>query len=159
MIRKYGDIISGGGIFLASILIYFTTFTFKRLTVSRIGPSFVPQIMAICLGIIGLIVLIGGIRQLYLNKSNSEVDGQTEGTIRVKAVIASLVAMFIYILFLDSVGFIIMSALYLFAQFYILMHKDERKYPRMIITAVSLSVVVYLVFVYAFQLRLPAGLL
>ena len=44
MVRKYGDIISGGGIIFASIFIFIATFSFKRLTVSRIGPSFVPQI-------------------------------------------------------------------------------------------------------------------
>ncbi len=159
MVKKYGDLIAGSVIVIASIIIYLMTFTFKRLTVSKIGPAFVPQIMAISLGIVGLVVLINGVKQLKLVAENQVEKKQEGDNIRVKAVVASLIAMFIYILLLESVGFIIMSAVYLFAQFFILMHKDDRKFPRMIIASVSLSVIVYFLFVYAFQLRLPAGIL
>ena len=115
--------------------------------------------MAGGLGVIGLLILISGIRKLKLLAASQETVQSENDDIRVTAVVASLVVMFIYILLLEAIGFVIMSALYLFAQFFILMHKDERNYSRMAIAAVVLSVVVYIVFVYAFQLRLPSGLL
>ncbi len=160
MIKKYGDIISGSVIILVSLAIMLTSFTFKRLTVSKIGPAFVPQIVAISLGVLGIIILINGIQNLKLLKETQEINGgKPSENVRVRAVVATLIAMFVYILFLESVGFMIMTALYLFAQFFILMHKDERNFPAMIISATAMSVVVYFVFVYAFQLRLPAGFL
>ncbi|WP_319558878.1 tripartite tricarboxylate transporter TctB family protein [Marispirochaeta sp.] len=160
MIKKYGDIISGSIIIIVSLIIMLTSFTFKRLTVSKIGPSFVPQVIAVFLGILGIVILINGIRTVKLLQEIKQEEKQQEAeNIRVRAVIGTFVAMFIYVLLLEKVGFMIMTAIYLFAQFIVLMHKDERNFPVMIITAVVISISVYHIFVYAFQLRLPPGIL
>jgi putative tricarboxylic transport membrane protein len=160
MIKKYADVISGGFLMLFSAVIFFSSFGIKRLTVSKIGAAFVPQVTAVCLGLIGSIILIAGTKSLTKKAEESDKGGiPADGAVRVHSVLATLMVLILYIVLLEKIGFLIMTALYLFAQFYILTGKPERKIPVFIITAVVLSAGIFYLFAGAFQLTLPPGLL
>lgn len=65
-----------------------------------------------------------------------------------------------YAAFLESVGFPIMTVVYLFAQFIVLTPPDKKiSYPSYATIAVITSAVVYLTFRHAFDMILPVGLL
>ncbi len=157
MIKKYGDIIAGSFMILFAAAMYVSSLDIKMLTVSRIGAAFMPQIAAILFAVTGVIIVLDGIKTMREAAGRNQ-DEKPE-PVRAKAVVATLASILAYVLLLEKIGFVIMTTLYLFAQFNILADKTERKIPMFLITAVVVSVVVYWVFVNAFQLMLPAGIL
>ncbi|MBZ4646213.1 MAG: hypothetical protein JG777_1702 [Clostridia bacterium] len=160
MIKKYGDIISGSFLFVVAAVIFISSFSIKKITVSRIGAAFVPQLVGIFLAILSVVIIIGAIRQLKSGEqTNTKETAGEEGQINHISVIATFVLIALYIALLDKVGFLIMTAVYLFAQFYVLANKAERKIPLFAAVAVAASAVIYYTFVYGFQLMLPAGIL
>jgi flagellar biosynthesis component FlhA len=160
MIRKYGDVIAGGFLIGLSTYIFIASFGIKMLTASRIGSAFVPQVTSVLLAIAGAFILINGIKKVKANDVKVEQGNDSkEKPIKIYSVIATLVSIFLYILLLEDIGFLIMTALYLFIQFYILASKSERNIPIFIVTAVVISGCIYFIFANVFQLMLPSGIL
>ncbi|MCX7788104.1 MAG: tripartite tricarboxylate transporter TctB family protein [Spirochaetes bacterium] len=149
-ITKNKDLVSGICITACSIVIYLSTFGIKHLTVSRIGSAFVPRLVAIGLFLVGGTILIQGVR------NRSIVAGTT---VQKRSVLATFLAILFYVSFLDLLGFLMANTIYLILQFYILIPKENRKIPVILGVALALSIVIYGIFVYAFQLSLPAGIL
>lgn len=167
MAKKYSEIISGSFIIVFSLFIFLSSFSIKMLTVSRIGSAFVPQLIAILLAVTGVFILIGGIKSFRATKletahnpAQENIQNQNQKKpARRYAVILTLIILLLYILFLEKVGFIIMTALYLFAQIYILAGDLNRKIPVFAAIAIIASLAIYFLFVSAFQLMLPSGIL
>ncbi|MGE4283158.1 MAG: tripartite tricarboxylate transporter TctB family protein [Clostridia bacterium] len=156
MFKKYKNIISGSFVFLVALIMFITSFGIKSRSVGKIGPAFVPQLIAIFLALLSVSVIINGIRKL-------KVEGSTESheqeATKKSGVIATLILIAVYIGLLETVGFIIMTAIYLFIQFNILAPDKNKKQPKFALIAVLVSVSVYYVFVSVFELMLPAGIL
>lgn len=76
------------------------------------------------------------------------------------AVLTTFALIACYVFFLDKLGFIITTALYLIGQILLLATKKQRKRWYLIIPfSIVIAVVIYYVFYYGFSLLLPAGLL
>jgi putative tricarboxylic transport membrane protein len=73
--------------------------------------------------------------------------------------VLTFVLMVAYIALLELVGFLIMSALYVFFQILLFSKKEHRNYPVSAVAAVSSSAAIYYVFLYGFKMILPVGLL
>jgi Na+/melibiose symporter-like transporter len=67
--------------------------------------------------------------------------------------------MLTYVALLSFVGFLIMSAIYVFFQILLLSAREQRNYLVSAVTAVASSAVVYFGFLYGFRMILPVGLL
>jgi putative tricarboxylic transport membrane protein len=67
--------------------------------------------------------------------------------------------MVIYVALLDSIGFLIMSAVYVFFQILLLSRKDQKNYLVTAIAAIVSSAAIYYLFLYGFKMILPIGLL
>lgn len=161
MNKRYGDIIAGSLVVIFAIFIFISSFGIKMLTASRIGSAFVPQITAVLLGITGLFLLV---KEVKILKATNLRSGDTHDTAakepkRIGRVITTLLVLTVYILLLEKIGFILMTAFYLFAQCAILADKSERKVPLFITVALVLAVGIYFLFVNVFQLILPSGIL
>ncbi|MGE4284728.1 MAG: tripartite tricarboxylate transporter TctB family protein [Clostridia bacterium] len=158
MIKRYGDILSGAFMLLIAAAMFISSFSIKVLTVSKIGAAFVPQLIAGVLAILSILVIINGYRSLQLAKANSE-EMEKDEPIRTEAVVGTIIVLLAYVVLLEKIGFIITTALYLFAQFFILADKSQRKIPLFAGLAIIISVGVYYLFVNVFQLMLPPGIL
>lgn len=160
MIEKYGNIISGTVILIFSVAIFVATFSFKAITVSSVGPGFMPKLAAILLAILSITVILKGVNEIKKqNKKDTMENTDNDNVIDKFSVIITFVIIAIYITFIEKVGFIIMTALYLFSQMCILSMKEQRRLALFAILAVVISIGIYCLFVYAFRLILPAGIL
>ncbi|MGE4283027.1 MAG: tripartite tricarboxylate transporter TctB family protein [Clostridia bacterium] len=165
MITKNKDIISGIFLFLVAVFFYVGSFFIENLTGARIGPSFVPQLVSIVLAIISILIVADGIKHLKLNdsleieKEKKEKSGTAKTPLYKNAVLLSIINMWIYIGLMKPLGFMIMTFIYLFTQFIILSKQGKRQYLLSVIISLIVSVVTYYLFVNAFNLMLPAGIL
>ena len=76
-----------------------------------------------------------------------------------KALIAIFAILIVYMALMSTLGFMISSALFLFATMMLLTPKQKRKLPVIIILSVVVAVGVYSLFVYGLDMVLPAGIL
>jgi putative tricarboxylic transport membrane protein len=65
----------------------------------------------------------------------------------------------VYVVLLGSVGFLIMTALYIFLQSWIITPKPKRRPVKLAIIAGISSALIYSAFVFGLNLMLPAGIL
>ena len=65
----------------------------------------------------------------------------------------------VYIALLPVIGFLIMSAIYVFFQILLLSSKEQRNYRISAIVAIASSSIVYYLFLYGLKMILPIGLL
>ncbi|MCM3571382.1 tripartite tricarboxylate transporter TctB family protein [Neobacillus mesonae] len=156
MLQRYSDIYSGIFLLLLGIGMYLTTFSFKELTSSKIGPAFMPQIISIFICIVSVFIIVNGFKRLkFLNESKEE---QVEKPAYFPVVL-SLVLMIGYLILMPSLGFLMTTTLYLFFQMYLLANKSTRKIPVLIIISIVSSVVIYYIFHSLFYVMLPSGIL
>ena len=71
----------------------------------------------------------------------------------------TFVLMIIYIVLMPSIGFLIMSAIYVFFQILLFYKKEQRNYLVCAVTAIASSAAIYYVFLYGLKMVLPIGLL
>jgi putative tricarboxylic transport membrane protein len=160
MLKKYGDLISGGFLLILAIALFFGSFGVQRLTISRIGSGFVPQVVAVILAVVSIGVIRNGVIALkfHLNERKDKKEENKEQA-NMKGFALTLVLLLAYLFTLTTVGFLITTTVYLFAQMLILATKEQRKIPLLIGISVVTSVTVYFIFLKVFQLVLPAGIL
>ncbi len=119
-----------------------------------IDAAFVPYVLAITMCLLGVLQMREGYK-LAGSKQLGEQD-----TADYRTVWKTLALIVAYAAFLESVGFPIMTVVYLFAQFIVLTPANKKiSYPMYAVIAVTTSVVVYLTFRQAFDMILPVGLL
>lgn len=70
--------------------------------------------------------------------------------------ISMLVMCVVYVLLIDKLGFIISSALYLFASMMLFSQREKRKVPVIILLTLIFSVGIYAIFRYGFTIILPS---
>ena len=153
--KKYRDIISGGVIFAASLILFIMTFFMRRLTVLSVGPEFMPRIVFGMMMVLGLVVAAEGLK----NCRTAAADEALEPKPRNKTALLTLLLIMIYIACLKQIGFLITTAAYLFFQIMILAPKENRRPLQFLIIAVLSSSIIYYLFLNVFQLLLPAGIL
>jgi putative tricarboxylic transport membrane protein len=118
------------------------------------GADFMPKLMSGMLGICGILVIIvegfikGKVKRISL-PSKQQLIG----------FLSAFMLLFFYIILLSSVGFLIMTALYIFLQSWLITPKTKRNLIKQTLIAVISSTVVYFIFVFGLNLMLPAGIL
>lgn len=159
------DLYLGIGFFLFSIGVWIASFSIKHLVVARIGSAFVPQLAAALLGVLSIVLILqsvhrapkGSIAETTKTASLTEQETETASN-RKKRVRLTFLLILFYLIFLEPVGFLITTALYLFFQFWVLSRRKPNL-PLYGIIAVFTSVIIYYLFVKVFVLFLPAGIL
>lgn len=157
MIKKYGDIISGIAILIFSIIVYIITFSFNAITVSKTGPDFMPKLVAVGLAVLSIIVVVKGVKKAKAQVQVTDIKGN--GVSDTYGILASFILISVYIALLQNIGFLIMTAVYLFGQMIVLTKKSQRKLGLFSILSVLISISIYALFVYVFKLVLPTGIL
>lgn len=161
------DIIPGLGIALIA-LIYLLMVpgiqTFTGMGSTPLTNHFVPYLWGGALLVLGLYVAIRGFRKrAAFVKAGGRIEKfDFKTALNEKAeVIASFVALTVYVALMSAVGFVPMTIVYLFFQILILTPKHEWKkaYIPALIIGVICSVVLYYVFRYHLNVLLPQGIL
>lgn len=118
-----------------------------------IDASFVPYILGSMCSLLGMLQLLAAVKLSATSATEADASKVDYSTLwKTLALIAGYVAL------LSWVGFPIMTAVYLIAQFYVLTPADQK--PRWVLyatVAAVTSAVVYLLFRNAFDLMLPLG--
>jgi hypothetical protein len=159
---KYRDIITGGLAVVFAVLLFALSFGIKDFSSVRLGPDFVPRLTAGFLGILGVILLVQGLRPMYLSRKNParEKPAPAEETGKSgHGVLLSFLLLGGYIALLDSVGFIITTTVYLFLQMILLSHETHRRYVLFALISAGTAVAAYYLFVGFFEVMIPAGIL
>ncbi|WP_102347752.1 tripartite tricarboxylate transporter TctB family protein [Bacillus sp. Marseille-P3661] len=161
--RRFEDVIVGTFLLLFFTGMYIESSNIKTLTFASIGPAFMPKITSVCLIILSVILIAGGVRKALNATSSKEVIEQNEETPSTKndnvRVLLTLLSIIIYFLLLNPLGFVLSSILYLFSQMVLLSKNSQRRYVLFGIVSVVVSVSVYLIFRYVLYLLLPIGIL
>lgn len=119
------------------------------------GADFLPKLLSGVLAIFGVLTIIfEGFKTADKQKKIS-----FPGKKQLFGFFVSFLCLFLYIVLLKSVGFLIMTALYVFFQSWLITPKTKKRPVRLAIISVIFSVVVYAIFVFALNLILPAGIL
>ena len=106
----------------------------KMLSSSFLNASSVPKLWGTLLLILGIILVIRGVRVMKAEKAAGNAPEKKTAAQMVKdfwsanrAVIEMFVVLLIYIALIQPVGFLISTFLFLFAEFNILSYKEDRK--------------------------------
>ena len=145
------DIFAGVALLLLAIAIVIYSFSIKKLIPIDIGSGFFPRLVGFMLIFVSLPIIGSGWRR-YLKEKDTSFKAPY---VNVFGVVASILCMAVYISLLDILGFFIASILYLFAQFSVLAVNDRKNMITIGILSLLIPVIVYVVFVYGFDMILP----
>ena len=143
---------------------------------SVVDSSFVPKVIGALMTVLSVLQLVFSLRAGEKNRppaAPSAKPTEEDGTFKVedwdddaanrnadtKALIAIFAILIVYMALMSVLGFLISSALFLFATMMLLTPKQKRKLPVIVILSVIVAIGVYYLFVYGLDMVLPAGIL
>ena len=154
--KQYQDVIAGIILLVISAAYYSGSF-FETSGIMQVeyGPDFMPKIYAVLMGLLSIAPIVTGIKKAkkYAQENHAEdaVDIRS-----VVTVVLSLVCIGLYIFLIEAIGFLFATAVYLFAQAWLLSQK--KNYLQLILFCIIGSVLTYLLFVNVLGLMLPKGI-
>jgi len=139
---------------------------FRGRGATPLDARFIPQLWGTLLLILSLLLTWRGLKERRAAIASGNADsgiGLLKAVEGNKEVIFLFVSLFFYAWFMESVGFLITSALFVFCAA-LLLSKPERRFKRRnlvtaAIVAVTASVLINYVFVVALSVRLPRGII
>ncbi|WP_179298694.1 tripartite tricarboxylate transporter TctB family protein [Evansella halocellulosilytica] len=164
MFKQYKDTYSSTFLLILSFIMFVATFYFQRLTVSNVGAEFVPRLVAIGIFFLSVLLLINAIRRVRNPDKHPDIEEEDDqekndtpaSPLSVVTTIGLLIG---YLILMPTVGFLIMTTIYLFFQMYLLAAKAQRNVALFLIVSVISSSAIYYCFKSIFYLRLPSGIL
>lgn len=121
-------------------------------TLHRPGPGFLFFWAGIFLAIMALIILI----RAWIAQQEAGAEGGIFGGGNIAKIVLVLISVFLYVLFMDRLGFIVVTLL-LFL--FLLGIVEKRGWMATILTSLAVTVAAYLIFETALHSQLPKGLL
>jgi len=146
------DRISGIFWLLFAILVCIESYRLGLGTLHQPGPGFLFFWASIALGIMDLVVLI----RAWMDKKAAETKLTIFGGQNVLKIILVLISVFLYAIFMETVGFILVTLL-LFI--FLLGFIEKKKWWFTLFVSVVVTVIAYLIFEVWLKSQLPRGLL
>jgi hypothetical protein len=151
---KYKDVLAAIAFIAFSAALFFSTGSirvFAENSASYINAQFFPYLLSSTLGVVSIVQLIIAIRKLP-NVITAKGSMSRDGIIRI---VLTLVLLAVYVGLLKQLGFLIMTAVYVFFQSLILVPKDRINFKFSLGLAVISSSVIYFLFTQILSLMLP----
>jgi hypothetical protein len=143
-------------IFFTLVIIF--SFNIKILVVTNVDARFWPRVVGV-LGCLASLVHLGlGIHSGLTGRRLAANDVKELATVTSPEAKKTMGLIFVLILGIPVIGFLPMTIIYLFLQLTILRPKKERNYLKIAAIAVVFSTAVWVVFRFAFDMLLPAGI-
>ncbi|ORC35367.1 hypothetical protein B4O97_09335 [Marispirochaeta aestuarii] len=158
MVQQKKDIWSGFFSLILGLAVLIASFGIDKTRLAGVGPEYLPKAVGIYISILSLILISNSLYELNIKKTKEKKD-KDEGPLEVRTFVASVILLISYIFLLKVLGFIIMSAVFLFGEMYILAPRNHRNILLFLILSTGLPTAVYFLFVNVFNLLLPAGIL
>ena len=136
---------------------------FKGRGSTPLTNRFIPYFWGSVMLALSIALIIRGIIKLRKEKNSKESETLKstflDTIIEHREVIISFLLLFFYLLFLNKIGFIILTTIYLFCEILILTEKEKRRYLFAFIIAAGSSLILYFVFYKGLHVLLPVGIL
>ena len=127
-----------------------------------LDARFMPRLWGTVLLILSLILVVRGIKQRKAAVASGEIDASKKSLIESIAdsreVLLSFVFLAIYVAIMEPIGFLISTAVYLYAEILLLTEKSKRNYIIPLIVAIIFAVGIDFIFVRFLNVLLPAGI-
>ncbi len=161
MVNLKRDLFSGVFALFFGIFILLVSFTIGKTRLAGVGPDYLPKAVAVYIIGLSVIHLVSILVNKLIRKAETPEETKKSGgaEIELKTLLLTIFLLIAYVFLLRPVGFIVMSAIFLFGQMYILAPAGHRNLLLFIILSVVIPVSVYVLFVNFFNLLLPAGIL
>jgi putative tricarboxylic transport membrane protein len=156
---KYKHVIAAAVLLVFCIALYTGAQSIRVLqpnSASYINSRFFPVCISVIMGFVSLLELAASIRSLS-GKSSVGSGGQTLSPAGILRIVATLALLAGYVALLNTVGFWIMTTLYLFAQMLLLTPADRRNVRFAAALAFAASTAIYIFFSHILTLVLPRG--
>lgn len=158
--NKY--LISTSVIMIVAVAMFFESFNIhgvaNQMTAS-LGPGFFPMLTTGCMIVLCCIKFY----QIITNKSEEYtkkvVDTKEKTKWSENKVLFVFLAIMVYAAVFETLGFFVSSVILLFFLFWLLSAKEKRNYILFTVISTVTAGIIYCLFVYGFQLMLPAGIL
>lgn len=137
---------------LVGIALFCSAQTIEAGAVLGQGADFMPKLMSIAWIVLSALNLLRGFREPEGEKENGSV----------RRFLVTLALLFVYIYFLNLIGFTLASILYVFAQTLLFVPKEKKNVKNCILFAVVsvvIPIAINLLFENVFSLILPEGML
>lgn len=160
MLFKSKEFLSGLFFFGFGIFVLYQSLQLTVWSGSEPGPGFFPVLTGFLITGFSLSILIKFIipNKTPANKMVSADDADDEeednGEVNYSRVCAYIILMLLYGLFLEKVGWLIITAAFLLL---ILKYVEKQSWKKSIILTISSLAAIYLVFVYFLSIQLPKG--
>lgn len=149
------DIILGSIFSVLAVIIFFRTQQYPKFNLMEgLGPGFMPRLLVIILFVLSIVLIITGI----INKKKEVKTENTASKDDISVVFAPIIllsSIFAYLVLLRLLGFLITTPFLLFITMKVMRAKTKES----ILIAIVLTVVIYALFHFGFQVALPTGLL
>jgi hypothetical protein len=148
---------------LLAIALFAATFGIREFTRTSLGAGFVPRLTASILFLLGLILLVRGVKQrrspMAANPSPeaAPTPEAIEGLAGPLPVLLNILLFFIYLLCLEPIGFMLTTPFYVFCQILLLSNPKKIACFRFAGIAVALTAASFYLFTRFFQVLLPNG--
>ena len=165
LVRRFrGAIFAFCMLILFALVIYFTRDIRLLVVNTTVDARFWPKIIGwagcILSALLFLQSVVEGVAQGKKERAGlAEKPSRSEGLLKGNNLrtLTTLALMFLYIWGLEPLGFVVMTLIYLFCQFLVLLDKKTRSFKRLALVTAVFTAVVYLLFRYVFQMMLPTG--
>lgn len=147
------DQVTGAVLILLGLATFFMTMDFSMpITAAYPGPRMLPTIAAVGFVVCGLGILVEGI----LSKKEEKVYMVKTGWLRIGATLGVIAG---YIGAMTAVGYLIATPVILYILTTMFARGSNSTWKGRVVFSVAVALVIYVVYVYAFGLSLPSGML
>lgn len=151
MNTKQRDIICSIAFIIFGMVLYVAALSVNSVIANDVGPAFMPKVIGVFIAVLAALKLV-----LSIMSKGNKAKATNED---IKAGVFTIIALLAYVLLFNPLGFIVSTALYLFAQFMILSTENNRNIKQFTILSIVTPLIIYFLFVYGFKLILPSGIL
>ncbi len=160
--KKYREVVGGSVFFLFAATYFVMAFGIKQYNDGFLSSDFIPKIYG---GVLMVLSILQVLFAVFNSKKGRAQEEDQEPGLSLGQTLISVALTFVlligYVSLLETVGFIIMSSIFIFLMTLMLYPADQRTVRRLLwvaLIAVAFSSGVYFLFVKAFALTLPAGI-
>lgn len=157
---RYKDILGGLFWLVVAVGMYYASFSIRVLAIgsgstSFVGSGFMPRLVAIGMVILSLTIMWQSWQKLKFAQTGVSSNDELSFRERYLPVMVSMGLLIAYIAFMEMLGFVIMTAVYLCGQMFILATPEHRRPLLFVAISVVSALAIYYTFVEVFQLMLP----
>ena len=161
--HTYNDTILGAILFCVSLILFIQSFSIPLMKepVSAVDTAkFFPQLVFGVLMPLGILLIIRGLLRAKTLKETAPTGEKLEaGIVAFKRSIVALVAIAVFLLLMEPLGFIPAAILYMLFNMFYMCERAAWKPWLFVIVSVAVAVGAYFIFRQFIYVRLPAGIL